>query len=117
MAKNYGKKPYSLAKIAREEKFSLAYLERLFAALKKAGLITSSKGTSGGYQLAQNPAKISVFSVVEALEGHISVFHCLSEKGEIFCGIKCCPSVKVYQKVQKAITDCLKSMTLKDLIK
>jgi len=106
-----------LAKIAREEKISLAYLERLFSGLKSAGLVTSSKGMAGGYQLAKSPSKITVFSVIKALEGQMSVFHCLNEKGEIFCGQKCCPSVKVYQKVQKAIADSLQSMTLKDLIK
>jgi len=117
LVKSYGKKPYSLAKIAKAEKISQAYLERLFSRLKKAGLVISSKGVSGGYQLAKNPAKIAIFDVIEALEGSISVFRCLDNKGKIFCGMKACPSAKVYQKVQKSITDCLKSMTLKDLVK
>lgn len=117
LAKNYKKEPYSLAKIARAEQISQAYLERLFSRLKRAGLVVSSKGMAGGYQLAQNPSKIAIFDVIEALEGSISVFHCLNVHGKVFCGVKACPSVKVYQKVQKAITDCLKSMTLKDLVK
>lgn len=115
MAKNYGQSPYSLAKIAKEEKISLAYLERLFSSLKKAKIVVSSKGMAGGYQLAQKPSQISVFSVIEALEGKISVFHCLNSAGKVFCGQKCCPSVKVYQKVQKAIVQSLKSMSLQDL--
>lgn len=117
LAKSYGKKPYSLAKIAKTEKISQAYLERLFSQLKKADLVVSSKGMRGGYQLAKNPSKTSIFEVIEALEGSISVFRCLDGKGKVFCGMKSCPSVKVYQKVQKSITDCLKSMTLKDLVK
>ncbi|MFA6254740.1 MAG: Rrf2 family transcriptional regulator [Patescibacteria group bacterium] len=116
LAKNYAQGPYSLAKMAKAEKISQAYLERLFSRLKKADLVLSSKGMAGGYQLARNPSKISVFSVIEALEGQISVFHCLGVNGRVFCGVKACPSAKVYQKVQKAITDSLKSMTLKDLI-
>ncbi len=116
LAKNYKKGPYSLNKIAKKEKISQAYLERLFSRLKKAGLITSSKGTSGGYKLAKSPSRIIIFDVIEALEGEISVFHCIGKEGEIFCGQKCCPSVKVYQKVQKAIACSLKSITLKDLI-
>ncbi|MFA6410946.1 MAG: Rrf2 family transcriptional regulator [Candidatus Buchananbacteria bacterium] len=117
LAKNYQKEPMSLAKIAREEKISLAYLERLFSRLKSAGLVISSKGTAGGYQLAKSPSEITIFSVIEALEGKISVFHCLNSQGEVFCGQKGCPSVKVYQKVQNAISKSLQSMTLKDLIK
>ncbi len=116
LAKNYTKGPYSLAKIAKEEKISQAYLERLFARLKKAGLVTSAKGMAGGYQLSRNPAKIAIFDVIEALEGSVSVFHCLNTAGKVNCGVKTCPSVKVYQKVQKAIIGSLESMTLQDLV-
>ncbi len=116
LAKNYKKGPYSLAKIAQEEKISQAYLERLFSRLKKADLIISLKGTSGGYSLASNPSKISILSVIEALEGSVSVFKCLGGKGNLVCSKKDCPSGQVYQKVQKAIIDSLNSMTLKDLI-
>jgi len=114
---NYGKKPYSLAKIAKAEKISLAYLERLFAQLKKANLVVSSKGMAGGYQLAQKPSQIAVLDVLGALEGNISVFRCLNNSGKVVCSLKSCPSAKVYQKVQKAINKSLKSMTLNDLIK
>jgi len=116
LAKNYGKNPLSLAKISRIERISLAYLERLFSQLKKANLVVSSKGITGGYQLAKSPAKITVFEIIQALEGQISVFRCVGTNSKIFCGIKTCPSVKVYQKVQKALVKSLKSMTLKDLI-
>ena len=117
VAKNHGKKPISLAKIARTEKISLAYLERLFSQLKKADLVVSSKGMAGGYKLAKKPSQIAVLDVLEALEGSISVFRCLNNSGKIVCSLKACPSAKVYQKVQKAISQSLKSMTLKDLIK
>ena len=116
LAKNYGSSPYSLAKIAKEENISLAYLERLFSSLKKANIVISSKGMAGGYQLAQKPSNISILSVIEALEGKLSVFHCLNTQGEISCSQNGCASVKVYQKVQKAIAGSLNSMTLKDLI-
>ena len=105
-----------MAKIARAEKISLAYLERLFSRLKKAGLVNSSMGMAGGYQLSHQPSKIAIFDVIEALEGSISVFRCLGASGRIFCGKKGCPSVRVYQKVQQVMAKTLKSMTLEDLI-
>ncbi|MFA6322303.1 MAG: Rrf2 family transcriptional regulator [Candidatus Buchananbacteria bacterium] len=117
LAKYYGNKPYSLAKVAQEEKISQAYLERLFSRLKKAGILVSSKGMAGGYQLARKPAQISILSVIEALEGTVSVFKCLGVRGDLICSQKSCPSGFVYQKVQKALTDSLSSMTLNDLIK
>lgn len=117
LVNNYGKGPYSLAKIAKAEKISLAYLESLFSRLKKAGLVVSSKGMAGGYQLAKKPSKIAVFDVIEALEGNMAVFRCLDNLGQINCSLKICPSAKVYQKVQKAISQSLKSINLNDLIK
>ena len=117
LAKNYGQKPFSLAKIAAEEKISQSYLERLFSLLKKAGILVSSKGVSGGYQLARKPSQISILSVIEALEGSISVFKCFGGSGNLICTKKSCPSGQVYQKVQKAMTDSLKSMTLEDLVR
>ena len=67
LAKNYSREPYSLNKISRLEGISLAYLERLMAALKKKGLVESVKGAKGGYILAKTPAKVTVFEIVEAL--------------------------------------------------
>lgn len=116
LARRYGQEPYSLAKLASEENISQAYLERIFARLKKAGILTSSKGTAGGYILADNPSKISILSVIETLEGTVSVFKCLGNQGDLICSKKDCPSGAVYQKVQKAIINSLGSMSLKDLI-
>jgi Rrf2 family protein len=116
LAKNYGKTPYSLAKIAQAENISQAYLERLFSRLKKAGILASAKGMAGGYSLAKKPSQITILSVIEALEGSISVFKCLGGQGDLICDKKGCPSGIVYQRVQKAIADSLNSIYLKDLI-
>lgn len=116
LAKRYGQEPYSLAKLAAEENISQPYLERIFSRLKKAGILISAKGTTGGYILADKPSKISILSVIEALEGTVSVFKCLGTKGNLICSKKDCPSGVVYQKVQMAIIKSLSSMNLEDLI-
>ena len=52
LAREYKKKePVSLARVAKDEHLSLAYLERLFALLKREGLVKAEKGASGGYIL------------------------------------------------------------------
>ncbi len=116
LARRYGQEPYSLTKLAAEENISQPYLERIFSRLKKAGILLSSKGVAGGYILAEEPSKISILNVIEALEGSVSVFHCLNDGGGLICNKKDCPSGQVYQKVQAAILDSLKSMNLIDLI-
>jgi Rrf2 family protein len=117
LARNYGKKNISIAEISREESISSGYLEKLFSILKKSKLIKSAKGTKGGYVLAENPDKISIYDAVKVLEGSLTPFHCISEDGKLLCdGKSPCEVTKVLFKVQTAINKTLKSMTLNDLL-
>jgi Rrf2 family protein len=117
LAARYGKDNVSLASIAKQEKISLKYLERIFASLKKEGLIISEKGSTGGYSLSRAPKEINVFEIVKALEGNMAPFHCLDESGKIFCSSKCkCGATTVLVKVQHAINSTLKGINLDELI-
>ena len=62
-------KPVSLSSIAARQQLSEGYLEQLMAPMKKAGIITSSRGAQGGYALAREPHDIRVGEVFRALEG------------------------------------------------
>jgi len=117
LAENYGQGNLALSQISRDEKISLAYLERLFAGLKKANLVKAEKGVSGGYKLTHKPKDTPVFEIVKTLEGKMSPFHCLDDKGKIYCTDKCrCGVTGVLIKVQAAVNETLKKMTLRDLI-
>ncbi len=117
LAQNYNKTKVSLAKIAKKENISLRYLERLFAGLKKAGLVKAEKGASGGYVLSRSPKEITIFEIVKVLEGKMSPFHCLTEDGKIYCSTNCkCGATKVLVDVQRAVNSTLKSIKLKDLV-
>ncbi|OGY41221.1 MAG: hypothetical protein A2Y82_02200 [Candidatus Buchananbacteria bacterium RBG_13_36_9] len=117
LAKNQGKEPYSLAKIAKDEKISLAYLERLFAKLKKAKIVVSVKGVKGGYKLARPLAKISVKDILTALEGSLAPYTCVGL--ESLCNKKSCECQTkiVWQKLDQGITRTLSLIKLSDLIK
>ena len=60
--------PVSLKAIADAENLPLAYLERIVALLKRAGLVQSTRGAHGGYVLARKPEDIRMDQVVLALE-------------------------------------------------
>lgn len=106
----------SLAVIAKQEKISLKYLERLFAVLKRAGLIKAVKGASGGYFLAQSAGEINVYDIVKALEGKLSQYHCNKKNEKILCGkIHHCGTAKVLIKVSQAIDSTLKEIKLNQL--
>lgn len=107
----------SLAVIAKQEKISLKYLERLFAILKKAGLIKAVKGAAGGYFLAKSSGEINVYDIVKALEGKLDQYHCNRKNEKIICGkLHCCETAKVLIKVSQAIDSTLKNIKLKQLI-
>ena len=59
--------PVSIQSIALRQNMSERYLEQLMASLKKAGLVTSIRGASGGYQLAKPSIGISVGDILRAL--------------------------------------------------
>jgi Rrf2 family protein len=47
------------------------YLEQIFNILGKTGMIKSTRGKKGGYELAKPPEQITVLQIVNALEGEI----------------------------------------------
>jgi Rrf2 family transcriptional regulator, cysteine metabolism repressor len=109
---------FSLAQIAKEENISLAYLERLFAKLKKAKIVISQKGVNGGYKLAKPMNKISIKEVFVALEGDLSPYKCDCLDLANICNINCKCNIKmVWQRLETEICKTLNSISLKDLIK
>lgn len=62
--------------IARFQGVSETYLAKIFTKLKKAGLVRSSTGAQGGYELARPPDQISFWDVVVAIEGNLHLFEC-----------------------------------------
>lgn len=117
LAGHKGKTSLSLPNIAKQEGISLGYLERLFADLKKASLIKSIKGAKGGYSLTKSANQIKVFEIIKALEGKMSLFHCLDEKKKVYCQTNCnCGVTKVLIKVQQAINKTLKNIKLNELV-
>lgn len=116
LAKNYNKNNLSLSVIAKAENISPKYLEKIFASLKKAKLVRSEIGASGGYSLSRAPSKITTFEIIKALEKKITTFYCLDENGKIHCSTKCrCGVTKVLINVQSAVYKSLKNFKLSDL--
>ncbi len=118
-----GSVPVSLSAIAEEERLPLSYLEHLVAKLRKAGLVTSTRGAHGGYQLARPAEEITMNSVVEALEGQISPMECFHEApdGRVLCshemdGDQACSTKLLWMRVQGGVTKALTGTTLAELV-
>lgn len=95
----------SVSKIANKEHISSTYLEKIFAKLKKAGILKVERGASGGYALNNDPSQITLKEVINALE-----------KPEFVCPDFCdCQSKSIWHQIQSRFNQVLSSITLDNL--
>ena len=58
----------SLAEISKRQDISLPYLEQLFVKLRRSGLVQSTRGPSGGYELGRSVHEIRVIDILSAVD-------------------------------------------------
>ena len=118
LGRRYGTGPASLAEIALDEDLPRAYLEQLVTSLRDAGLVTSTRGARGGYELNANPATIRMSDILRALEGPIAPMRCASDEPEHEACSRsaACTVNMLWIRVRDAISGALDSMTLADLV-
>jgi Rrf2 family protein len=63
-----------IQEIADRQAIPQRYLEQVLLSLKRAGLLTSKRGSSGGYHLTRDPGDITVGAVLRAVEGTRAAF-------------------------------------------
>jgi len=66
----------TVSELAKFQGVSESYLAKVFTKLTKAGLIRSSTGARGGYELIRPAEQISFWDVVVAVEGKPKLFEC-----------------------------------------
>jgi Rrf2 family transcriptional regulator, cysteine metabolism repressor len=118
-----GSTPISLNSVAEAENLPLSYLEHLVAKLRKAGLVTSTRGAHGGYRLAKPAGDITMDAVVQALEGQIAPMECFHEtpEGRVLCSHEDnsaggCATKLLWTRVQNGVTKALAGTTLAELV-
>ena len=119
LGRRFGMGPASLADIAAAEDLPRAYLEQLAMALRDAGLVVSTRGARGGYELARPPGEIRMGQVLRALEGPIAPMFCATDDPEH--GLLCdrsssCTVNLLWVRVRDAISGALDGMTLAHLV-
>jgi len=103
--------------ISRIQGISQRYLEQIFQKLRKAGIVGSKRGPTGGYFLGKKPGDITLGEVIRITEGGISPVRCVSAEdsrqpcersGE-------CVTQIVWNEAGKRLGDYFDSVTVKDL--
>ena len=65
----------TLRDISKRQDISLPYLEQLFVKLRRSGLVTSTRGPTGGYKLGKSTHEIRVIDVLSAVDENIDAMH------------------------------------------
>lgn len=110
--------PVSISSIAARQDISERYLEQLVGLLKKAGLVRSIRGATGGYVLARNSGEISVGDVLRALEGSLEPVKCAAFYSEEGCmASDGCVTKYVWQKINESINETVNHIMLDELVR
>lgn len=105
---------------AEEIAITYPYFTKVASSLKKAGLIESVMGNSGGYRLAKDAADISLYDIICVMQGEICINRCLEEDG--MCsrfGTESgqCPVHQVLEDLQGDMIAKLKGQTIANICK
>lgn len=109
----------SIHAIAGQENIPKKFLEQVLLALKKAGIVQSNRGKSGGYSLRRAPAGVTLGDIIRAVDGPLAPLPCTSTVSPAKCPE--CPDMEscwlrgVMTEVGEGVTAVLDHITLVDL--
>ena len=80
LARNGG--PMQIGELSRVESIPVKFLEQILLGLRNEGLLASKRGVGGGYMLKRMAGKITVGSVVRAMDGPMGPLPCAGMAGD-----------------------------------
>ncbi len=108
--------PVPIREIAEEEQIPKKFLEQILLELRKAGLLESTRGPSGGYRLLKAPQSVSLARVVRLMDGPLAPLRCVSRTARIRCPReKGCGLRLVMAEVREAVAGIMEEKTLADI--
>lgn len=110
--------PVTGREIAELERLPADYVEQILLRLRRSGVVSSVRGSRGGYILARDPQDVSVREVVAASEHQTFDLHCVTHpvSAERCAESSECSIRPVWLLLQQRIDDALESVCLGDLL-
>lgn len=114
LAQHAGDGPVPSADVARRQVIPKPFLRKVVQALARSGHVETRRGTGGGIALARDPNAITLWAVIEAIEGPISLNRCVSAPGA--CPLdRTCPVHPVWRRIQDLVIRELEGATVASL--
>jgi Rrf2 family transcriptional regulator, iron-sulfur cluster assembly transcription factor len=98
--------------IAKRQELPAPYLEKLLIEMRRAGLVQSVRGSQGGYQLAREPAQISLGQILEAVGETIEPLP--RDSPDASCA-EDWVTFSLWKRLHKKLAEALYSISLEDL--
>ncbi len=116
MARQFNSGEYiTVISISENLGISKIYLEQVFALLKKADIVSATKGAQGGYQLTRPPEQITVLDILQAVE--LSLFEMTQDTvPEKAPDIEAALRSTIFNELDEKLKDFLRSITIADLV-
>ncbi len=73
LAENYGKGLVQIRDIVKRRKVPKNYLEQILNRLTKQGIVKSTRGNRGGYELGKDPGVLKLLDIIKLLEGEMNL--------------------------------------------
>jgi len=105
---------HTASEVAERTRLGLPTVSKLLKSLHRAGLVTSTRGSHGGYELSRPATQITAAAIVDAIEGPFALTECSGKHSE--CGIEStCGVGHAWQRVNSAIHRALSEVSLAEL--
>ncbi|MBO6140678.1 MAG: RrF2 family transcriptional regulator [Ruminococcus sp.] len=116
MAINDNGSAMPLKDIAKRQNISIKYLEQIVILLNRAGFVKSVRGAQGGYRLAHEPEFYTVGMILRLTEGSMAPVACLDDEVNQCPRANQCPTLFVWEELDKAVKGVIDRITLRDII-
>lgn len=106
----------SLKTIADRQGYSVKYLEMIVGSLKRAGLLSSTRGKEGGYKLNRPPEEYTIGEILRCIEDNLAPVSCI-KAGDICCEhAGACMTVPMWKELDDITNTYLDGVSLQDLL-
>jgi Rrf2 family protein len=104
----------SRAQLAEAAECPEQFLSKVLQSLTRTGLVISHRGNTGGFELPESKAAVSILEIVEAVEGPVRLNVCLTS--DRACARQSwCPAHMVWARAQEAMVNVLQNTTIREL--
>ncbi len=101
--------------LANKLGLSISLLSKIFQKLAKDKIIDSKFGPTGGFKLIKQPQEVTLFQIMDSIQGETKLMKCFNGKA-LYCNPKKCYMKNIIKTLENEIDVTLKNTTLERMM-